>query len=120
MRIVSATGRDCGRGHIDRGREGDVWTHDPAHRAGVPYRYPRNERQFPSRVGDGQSFRGYDRGPASSEPFHRAAPAFESFGSGRAVQIQSQRGQISRGGGFGGFAAGGHISGGGHAGGGHR
>jgi len=27
--------------------DGDTWHHDPAHRAGVPYRDPRNARQFP-------------------------------------------------------------------------
>jgi hypothetical protein len=107
-----------GRGHADLGHGEDVWTHDPAHRDGVPYRDPRNEQQFPSRVGDGQSFRGYDNAAAPFASLHRSAPAFESFGSGRDVQIQSQRGQISRGGGF--SAGGGHFSGGGHVGGGHR
>jgi hypothetical protein len=105
------------RGNPGRGH-GDVWTHDPAHRDGVPYRDPRNEQQFPSRVGDGQSFRGYDNGAAPFGSSHPVAPAFESFGSGRDVQIQSQRGQTSRG--FGGFPGGGHFSGGGHVGGGHR
>lgn len=121
------------REHVDRGRGGDVWTHDPTHRGGVPYLDPRNERQFPSRVtvdqpfvtdnrsfrgDDDRSFRGYDEGGDRFVPSHRMAPAFESFGSGRDVQFQSQRGQISRGG-FGGFSAGGHF-GSGHGGGGHR
>ncbi len=101
------------------GRGGDVWKHDPAHRGGVPYLDSRNERQFPARVSDGQSFRGYDNGGGLFGSSHRMAPAFESFGAGRDVQFQSQRGQFSRGG-PGGFSAGGHFNGGGHAGGGHR
>jgi hypothetical protein len=109
------SGEGHGRGE---GRGGDVWKHDPAHRGGVPYLDPRNERQFPSRPSDGRSFRGYDNGGGLFGSSHRMAPAFESFGAGRDVQFQSQRGQFSRGG-FGGFSAGGH-SGGGHVGGGHR
>ena len=110
------------RGHADRGDEerghgGDIWAHDPAHREGVPYLDSRNERQFPSRATEGQSFRGYDSGAGLFGASHRMAPAFESFGAGRDVQFQSQRGQISRG--FGGFSAGAHF-GGGHVGGGHR
>jgi uncharacterized membrane protein YgcG len=110
------------RGLRDRGHGDDVWRHDPAHRAGVPYLDPRNERQFPSHTGDGESFRGYDERTSPFGESHRMAPAFESFGSGRDAEFQSQRGQISRGGGFGGFsAAGGHFGGGGgHGGGGHR
>jgi uncharacterized membrane protein YgcG len=98
------------------GQAGDVWHHDPGHRASVPYRDPRNTQQFQP-AQDRQSFRGYDRG--DSEPFESSRPrpsAFGDFGSGSEVRSQSERGQSSRG--FGGGRGG--FGGGGHGGGGHR
>jgi len=105
----------------ERGHGDDVWQHDPAHRDGVPYLDARNAQQFHSRISGDQSLRGYDGDDGASGLSRPVAPAFESFGSGRDVQIESQRGQVSRGGGFGGISAGGgHFSSGGHVGGGHR
>lgn len=115
---------------------GDVWHHDPMHRAGVPYRDPRNVQQFQPRQNDDRGFRGYGGGQAQFA--HPAPPAFGNYGSGRDIRAQSQRGQMSRqgipggmsrGGGFGGFGGGGgrigggvgHMGGGGgHMGGGGR
>jgi hypothetical protein len=101
--------------HPDRVPSGNVWTHDPDHRVGVPYRDPRNAQQFHAMQSFGQSFRGYDstRGGGTTG-FEHVSPAFESFGSGSDVRMQSQRGFASRGGGgiSHGFAGGGHVGGG--------
>jgi len=99
------------------------WRHDPAHRAGVPYRDPdtRNHFQPP---GTRQNFRGYPANslpqipsnpvrPAVPAPVNNgrmiipeqrpipeerriAPPSFESFGRGVDVRGQSERGHESR------------------------
>ncbi len=97
---------------------GDVWHHDPAHRVGVPYRDLRNSQQFQPAQNDHQSFRGYEG--RDGEPFESvrpSPPAFENFGSGHDIQMQSQRGQSSRGGMSGGTSGG--FGGGGRSSGGH-
>jgi hypothetical protein len=78
------------RFHSGHGPEGDVWRHERAHRAGVPYRDQRNVQRFQPERNGRQSFRGYE-----SEPSHRAPPAFDGFGSGRDARFQSQRGMSS-------------------------
>jgi len=84
-------------GHLSPGRHppGDVWQHDPGHRGLVPYRDPRNSREFPSGRNEHQSFRGFEGrdGAPVSRP---RASAFDDFGSGRNASVQSQRGQMSR------------------------
>ncbi|MGB8363647.1 MAG: DUF3300 domain-containing protein [Rhizomicrobium sp.] len=82
----------------DHQAPGDVWQHNPAHRVGVPYRDLRNAQQFQPAQNDHQSFRGFEG--RDSEPFESvrpSPPAFENFGSGREIQMQSERGQSSRG-----------------------
>jgi hypothetical protein len=86
---------------------GNVWTHDPGHRVGVPYSDPRNSQQFHATQNFGQSFRGYEGG-VGARGFQRSSPpAFESFGRGSDVRTQSQRGAVSRGGFGGGVSHGG-------------
>jgi hypothetical protein len=114
--------------HFHPGREpkDDVWRHDPAHRAGVPYTDPRNIRQFEPQANDHQSFRGfggaigippvpqtehaapgYARGLVESpQPERATAPAFENFDSGPVIRMESQRGMMSRQGISGGFGRG--------------
>jgi hypothetical protein len=121
-----------GHFHPDRELKDDVWSHDPAHRAGVPYKDPRNIRRFEPEANDHQSFRGfggatiggtpvpqsgraaspeYGRGFAESpQPERASAPAFEDFDSGSFARMESQRGLSSRQGFSGGF---GHSFGGG-------
>lgn len=80
-------------GHAGHEPAGDVWNHNPVHRVGVPYRDQRNVQQFEPAQNDRQSYRGYE---GATERSGRA-PAFEDFSSGRDTQMQSQRGQSSRG-----------------------
>jgi len=118
------------RGRYDQFHSGHqpadgVWHHDPSHRAGVPYRDPRNISRFQPERGTNQAFRGYGgRDGASASSARPTPPVYESFGAGRAVQAQSERGQISRQGMSGGAArgggGGGGRGGGGSAGGGRR
>ncbi len=113
-------GRDQG-GHDQGGRGpgGDTWHHDPSHRVGVPYRDARNAGQFQPDRNYHQSFRGYAGRDGEPAPSARPAPpAFGSFGSGRAAQAESARGQMSRQGMSGGASRGGFGGGGGHGGGG--
>ncbi len=85
--------------HSRHEQAGDVWQHDPAHRVGVPYRDPRNTRQFQPTQVSHQSFRGYEgRDGEPSESTRPAPPAFGNYGSGLNTRIQSERGQSSRGG----------------------
>ena len=117
------------RGRYDQFRSGhepavpshqgsEVWQHDPSHRAGVPYRDPRNVQQYRPQQNDQQSFRGFEGGTGAPFASERAtAPAFGNFGSGHDTRIQSQRGQSSRGGMSGGASRG--MGGGGRSGGGH-
>jgi len=83
--------------HLSPGHHppGEVWQHDPGHRGLVPYRDPRNGREFPSGRDEHQSFRGFEGrdGAPVSRP---RAPAFDDFGSGRDTRAESQRGQMSR------------------------
>lgn len=96
------------------------WQHDPAHRHGVPYMDAGARARFnPQSNTARQNFRGYptSQTPAqthftqpnqiyrhapeapSSLPMSRPpspSPAFESFGHGREVRTQSERGQQSR------------------------
>jgi hypothetical protein len=106
------------RGRYDRYHPGhepadNVWRHDPAHRAGVPYGNLRNAQQFRPAQESAPSFRGYEEREgdrfSSSRPI---APAFESFGSGHETRMQSERGESSRGGMFGGGGFGGGHGGG--------
>lgn len=93
---------------------GNMWVHDPLHRAGVPYSDPRNVQQFRPAQNNSQSFRGYEgKDGASGENDRAAPPAFGNIGPGRDIQMQSQRGQMSRGGMSGGFGGGARSSGGG-------
>jgi hypothetical protein len=101
------------RFHSNHGPKGDQWTHDPSHRAGVPYANPRNIQRFEPRTYDRRAFRGYDVGASAQvgrvlpQGFRRGVvatprqtrpppPLFESFGSGPTVRMQSQRGMMSR------------------------
>jgi hypothetical protein len=102
--------------HPDHVSAGNVWTHDPGHRVGVPYSDSRNAQQFHATQNFGQSFRGYESRSSGTTGFEHASPAFQSFGQGSDVRMQSQRGAMSRGG-FGGgmshgFSGGAHIGGG--------
>jgi hypothetical protein len=123
--------------HPAREPKTDVWHHDPAHRADVPYADPRNASQYEPHASDHQSFRGYAGGTSgvtaapqsehapppdyerglveSPQPERAMPPAFESFDSGRIVQMESERGMESRGisGGFGHGFGGGFSRGGG-------
>jgi len=108
------------RFHSAREPKDDVWTYDPAHRSGVPYRDPRNVRRFEPQANDRHLFRGYEGGgvapPAPSgsrggviespRPARVMAPAFENFDSGPNVRMQSQRGFMSRQGSSSGFGRG--------------
>lgn len=116
---------------IDRGRYaqfhsahepvGEVWRHDPSHRAGVPYRDPRNIERFQPKRSDHQSFRGYaGRDGLPAQAARPTPPVYESFGAGRNVQAQSERGQASRQGMSGGGARGAAARGGSSSGGGRR
>jgi uncharacterized membrane protein YgcG len=97
---------------------GGVWSHDPAHRVGVPYSDPRNVQQFRPAQNDHPSYRGYEGENAEPAESNRpTAPAFEDFDSGRDIQMESQRGQSSRGGMSGGMSRG--FGGGGRSSGGH-
>jgi len=90
---------------------GNVWQHDPAHRAGVPYR----GSVAPGRTGgmaavpaeSDRAMRGYP--PRIAAPFHpvnapghppapapRFPPTFESFGSGPDARAAANRGRDSR------------------------
>ena len=99
------------------------WEHDPSHRHGVPYRDPelrarfagtavppegrRALRGYPTGAtpqiqaapGAGPSLRN-ERSPANGvlapPPVRRVPPAFESFGRGAEVRIESERGYSSR------------------------
>ncbi len=98
---------------------GDAWHHDPSHRVGVPYGNPRNAQAFEPSPGERQSFRGYQGEAASVQASRPVPPAFESFGPGAAVRMQSERGMMSRGisTGFGRGFGGGAARGGGSPGG---
>jgi len=52
--------------------DGGIWHHDPAHRAGVPYRDPRNARQFPRPRPPVERF-------AYAPPAGYSAPRFTGF-----------------------------------------
>ncbi len=86
-----------------------VWTHDPFHRHGVPYRDPGLRARFgAASPEERRALRGYPTGappptvmvprvgPAPPPMFGRAPPAFESFGRGGEVRIQGERGFSSR------------------------
>jgi hypothetical protein len=93
-----------------------VWTHDPLHRRGVPYRDVGTRTQFEGRSMElRRAFRGYEGRPAPAAPpvgqppAARGAarpptppsprpvpPAFESFGRGPDVRTQAERGRVSR------------------------
>ncbi|HVJ55959.1 MAG TPA: DUF3300 domain-containing protein [Aliidongia sp.] len=108
-----------GRFHPGHEPSGEIWRHDPGHRGGVPYRDPRNARQFLPNRDYHQSFRGYEgRGGDASRSVRPAPPAFGEFGSGRDIRAQSARGQASRQGMPSGFSRG--FGGGGGRGGGRR
>jgi hypothetical protein len=98
------------RGRYDQFRSGHqptdgVWRHDPTHRGGVPYRDQRNAQQFQPDRNYQQSFRGY--AGRDGQPAQAGRPVYQSFGAGRAIQAQSQRGQVSRQGMVGGASRGG-------------
>ena len=105
---------------IDRGRftrlnngrppagPGTTWTHDPAHRAGVPYVVPATRGRFGSGAASPEterSARGYPQagptprpsGPRPQvQPEPRPPPTIESWGQGDQVRAQAARGQASR------------------------
>lgn len=85
------------------------WTHDPAHREGVPYRTAAVAARFGGAQSAARSaYRGFPArtlsppAPAAAfpggwtEPRRSAAPAFESFGRGAQVRSDAARGFSSR------------------------
>lgn len=105
--------------HAGHEPPGGIWQHDPAHRAGVPYRDPGTATRFLGGAAAAQrDFRGYapaaapQARPALPSVLHgtaavsrpsagiaappRAAPAFESFGGGAQVRGEASRGSTSR------------------------
>jgi hypothetical protein len=92
---------------IDRDRHpirNDTWEHDPYHRRGVAYRAPTERarvEQHPAGPPEArQEYRGrVENAPARPAPpavQRQAAPAYESYGRGADVRVQSQRGRESR------------------------
>ncbi len=97
-----------------------VWQYDPSHRHRVPYRDPALRARFPWVPEAGRAFRGYPTGAAPQvvtvpragaapsnvhaaptvitrpPTVRRVPPAFESFGRGPDVRIESERGYSSR------------------------
>jgi hypothetical protein len=94
-----------------------VWRHDPSHRHGVPYRDPNLRARFAGITASPEgrrAFRGYPTGatpqiytaprvgpaPAGGvvapPAVRHVPPAFESFGRGADVRMQSERGFSSR------------------------
>jgi len=110
------------RFHASHEPPGGVWQHDPAHRAGVPYRDPRTASRFLGGAAAARrDFRGFapvpaevpqarpamppvTHGPAAVSrpsaglpaPQRPAPPAFESFGGGARVHGEAARGFSSR------------------------
>ncbi len=93
-----------------------VWEHDPSHRHGVPYRDPELRARFAGTSASPElrrALRGYPTGAApqiytvprvgpapgrvvAPPTVPRVPPAFESYGRGADVRIQSERGYSSR------------------------
>jgi hypothetical protein len=71
---------------------GNVWKHEPTHRAGMPYNNPHNARTFGPPPGRLQSFRGY----AGAGVSVRAARPPARFGAGRVGRIQLRRAAARR------------------------
>jgi len=116
-------------GHVG-GPRNRLWSHDPDHRRGVPYRNETLDRRFaraPSPTSNAsEQYRGRDEATVPSLQaysvradneqaggFQARGGAFENVGHGPDVRSNSARGEASMGGGRGGFSGGGGGGGGG-------